>query len=862
MKSKIKINNIIGSAVLIAILFTNIAPSVAYAADFYDDYGSIGGFDNYGYSSYGTDNYGYSSGGDSYGYSSYGADNYGYSSGADNYGYSSYGSDNYGYSTPGSDPYGYSSSGGDAYGYSSISSDNYGSTAIGADTYGSTAITSDGYGSTYAGYDNYGSSFNGTDNYGSSYTGVDNYGSSYVGADNYGSSYTGYDNYGTSYTGYDNYGSSYSGYDNYGSSYTGQDNYGTGYATNYGYGSAYSTAGGGYSYSQPTVYSGGQAVQAARSYVSTPSYSYSQPYTYTQPRVAVSYPQTPTYIPTPAPARCSIDINPKVATINKGSGAAISWSSSNTSYVVLSGGVYSNTRVANSGSYTVYPQVNTTYTVICYNSQGLSNSSSAYITVTTPVTPPIFNYCTNGATNYPYCNNNVNNNYCTNGYNNYPYCNNGGVVITTYVYCNGVQYPQGYVCPTTQYNNLTVSTTGATGYTTTATLYGYVNPFNTSALIWFDYGTSQSNLQWQTTKQTTSISGQFSGNLSGLTCGTRYYYRAAAQNSYTTQYGSTLSFVTQACQNNNYGKNTVVTRLATSVGYTTAQLNGAFVSSAYANSCTSFFDYGTTYSLGNRTANQTLSNGSTVSYFSRAISGLTPNTTYYYRAGATCPNGTIYGNIVSFKTPSKKTVVTTYTAPKTEVKATETCLCDTQNYISLVLENLEETAVVGKLANYKLVYKNTSEETLKNVAIRVVLPEEMTMYSAEKGQYTKGGSTLVYTIDSLKSLEGTSFIITTLVDKNTSIGQQMIVNAYANYTVPTIVKDKKALEGEVTAYLISVAGNGTGMNPSNDDTKVSTSTGWTSFLPTTFIDWIIFIIVFLIFVSALRYVFGAFKRSE
>ncbi len=495
----------------------------------------------------------------------------------------------------------------------------------------------------------------------------------------------------------------------------------------------------------------------------------------------------------------------------------------------------------------------------CSNNNVCTNGYSNYPTCG-PTT------CTNGATNFPSCNNN----YCSNGATNFPACNN-----LQYVYCNGIRYNPGYVCPVQQPTCPSVSTTGATPANSTATIYGYVNTSNNNANISFDYGTSAHNLQWKTTTQSTNYSGQFSAQLSGLSCGTRYYYRASASGSSCNQSGTTLSFVTPACQQVvPYADNSVITRLATSVGYNDAQLNGAFIKGdENTQQCVSFFNYGTNYNLVNRTAGQNLYSNYTVNYFSKAIGGLSPNTTYYYKAGVTCANGTKFGNIVSFKTPAikyvyvaKKKIVYNhnYVKPKTEVSSTSTCLCDKSEYLTLLVENMENVATIGKVANYKISFKNISKENLSNIAVRVVLPDEETIFSASSGQYTKGTKTYLLTIPSLGSYEEGSVILTTTVDAKAQVGKQMIVNGYANYTVPTIVKGGQPLTGEVTAYALSTTGtqdgitNNAGMN-GNITNANSTMPSW---LPTSFMEWVISLLVFAIFISALKYVFTAFKSAN
>lgn len=89
----------------------------------------------------------------------------------------------------------------------------------------------------------------------------------------------------------------------------------------------------------------------------------------------------------------------------------------------------------------------------------------------------------------------------------------------------------------------------------------------------------------------------------------------------------------------------VVTNPATGVSDTFAQLNGILQSTG--NSATSvWFEYGPTYSLGSSTGSR---NGY-VGGFQEGISGLQPNTIYYFRAVARNASGISYGNIVSFYT--------------------------------------------------------------------------------------------------------------------------------------------------------------------------------------------------------------------
>jgi len=91
----------------------------------------------------------------------------------------------------------------------------------------------------------------------------------------------------------------------------------------------------------------------------------------------------------------------------------------------------------------------------------------------------------------------------------------------------------------------TVETESATDVTTTsAKLNGKVNPNGLSTTAWFEYGTLQGTYNYQTDTQ--SLSGStytsVSATITGLTAGTKYYYRIVAKNSVGTSYGTEMEF--------------------------------------------------------------------------------------------------------------------------------------------------------------------------------------------------------------------------------------------------------------------------------------------------------------------------------
>jgi hypothetical protein len=203
-------------------------------------------------------------------------------------------------------------------------------------------------------------------------------------------------------------------------------------------------------------------------------------------------------------------------------------------------------------------------------------------------------------------------------------------------------------------------TTGSASYSTTTTAIfngslASLGP-NTSATVSIEYGATTS---YGTTigTQTKTSAGDFSGTATSLTYGNTYHYRAkAVGNLGTTVYGDDITYVHVPG-----GTLTVSSSAATSVGTTSATLNGNLSALGSCGSASVWFEYGTTTGYGSTTTAETKTSTGT---FSAAVSGLTNGTTYHFRAVATCipPTAPTYGSDLTFTTgaPGTLTITTTY----------------------------------------------------------------------------------------------------------------------------------------------------------------------------------------------------------
>lgn len=188
-----------------------------------------------------------------------------------------------------------------------------------------------------------------------------------------------------------------------------------------------------------------------------------------------------------------------------------------------------------------------------------------------------------------------------------------------------------------------------------ATLNASYNSNGTAiTYVRFAYGTSSNNLNNYTSYQTAGIgSGSYSRSISGLDEDTTYYFRAEAYNglggssSTSPIQGSVQNFTTDDEDTSSASEPDISTDGASSITSTSAVLNALF--EANGNDTFIRFDYGTSSSnLSSHTDYEDVGDDS--GSFDEKVTGLEPNTTYYFRASGYNDEGSDNGSIYSFKT--------------------------------------------------------------------------------------------------------------------------------------------------------------------------------------------------------------------
>ena len=391
-------------------------------------------------------------------------------------------------------------------------------------------------------------------------------------------------------------------------------------------------------------------------------------------------------------------------------------------------------------------------------------------------------------------------------------------------------------------NNLSVTTYSATNVSqTSATLNGYVDPgsSNNSATHWFRYGTTSGYLG-----MTTNSSNQGSGThnmvdyISNLSPNTTYYFQAIAQNSYGTVHGSVQQFTTSSSfwNDNNAGQTSVMTTVATNVQPASASINGLLLNTTNAPTSV-YFEYGTSVGLGGTTTQKYLGLGTSIP-FSQFISGLAPNTIYYYRANAININGTARGTIEIFRTPGNEVNTNTNTnTTRTVYVNTGVTRTGLESPILLKIENRSEIFNIGDTVDYTVTYSNIGSNNLTKALLQVVLPKHVTFVNASRGTYAPEVSTLSVPLGDLAPQAGGVVYLQGRVNGLPLDHANIVTTAILVYTNPSGAQEN------AIAYVL---------NHDNNFNNLGASVGFFNFWGLGLLGWLLLLILILLIWLILR----------
>ena len=373
------------------------------------------------------------------------------------------------------------------------------------------------------------------------------------------------------------------------------------------------------------------------------------------------------------------------------------------------------------------------------------------------------------------------------------------------------------------YHYATVVTQNATNITANSTiLNGTIDPNGSNTTAWFEYGTSSNLSSVSETVHVNQGSGTnasaLAQSISGLAPSTTYYFRAVANNTYGTVKGNIYSFTT-AIRNG-----TVTTVQATSKSSTSAKLNGIFIN-PNRTQATGYFEYGKTASLSNKTTEKDLGTSTSVS-FSNFVTGLTPNTIYFFRAVVKNQGVINNGNILVFKTS-----VAGIDLPPTEIVTVEPIVVETESSI-LKITNEKDEIAIGDEVNYLVSFKNTDSKNFENAKLSVQLPKEVDFIESNFGKLNSDNDLVEFNPGILLAGQIGSITIKAKVNSKAQDNNLLITTAVMSYNIEgsTETKDEIAY---ATNHII--AGVGLEANPLFG----------ANFLPSTLLGWLALLLVIL-----------------
>jgi hypothetical protein len=211
----------------------------------------------------------------------------------------------------------------------------------------------------------------------------------------------------------------------------------------------------------------------------------------------------------------------------------------------------------------------------------------------------------------------------------------------------------------------TVTTGSAGGITTsTATLYGTVNPNGFDTHAWFLIATNSSMSGAVQGASSDVGSGtltmQLQSSVSGMTAGATYYFQLVAQNSAGTVKGGVSYFTTNSPSN----PPTVTTGSAGGITTSSATLYGTV--NPNGSDTHAWFLIATNSSMSGAVqgASADVGSGTSIMQLQSSVSGMTAGATYYFQMVAQNSAGTVKGGVSYFTTnrPSNPPTVTTGSA--------------------------------------------------------------------------------------------------------------------------------------------------------------------------------------------------------
>ena len=307
--------------------------------------------------------------------------------------------------------------------------------------------------------------------------------------------------------------------------------------------------------------------------------------------------------------------------------------------------------------------------------------------------------------------------------------------------------------------------------------------------VWFEWGDDDDDLDEETSDETVDANDDdtIGITITGLDEDTKYFFRCVAEDDDgNDDEGSVKSFTTDDEDDDsdeNGNEPDVTTLSATGVNTSSATLRGEVDPNG--DDTDAWFEWGTSSSNLNRTTSkQDVGDGSNDVSFSANISGLSANTTYFFRAVAENDEGDDEGSILSFRTETPVVnVVTRFVDIFREVEVEEP-----EEEALIITLNADSVDVDGRTIDYVVSYDNRTRLFLTDAELTVELPNELEFIDSDPNPTDDRGDELFYRIGRIEAGEEGSFLIETRLDESVDANDLIRLVAHVEYNDDSSVR--------------------------------------------------------------------------
>ena len=310
-----------------------------------------------------------------------------------------------------------------------------------------------------------------------------------------------------------------------------------------------------------------------------------------------------------------------------------------------------------------------------------------------------------------------------------------------------------------------------------------VDPNGEDTDVWFEWSDDEDDVDDGRGDETRTVeingndsSGTVRITITGLDEDTDYFFKCLAENTDGDDESNIEDFTTDR-DGGGGNEPDVTTRSATDVSTNSAVLRGE--ADPNGEDTDVWFEWGTSSSNLNRdTATEDIGDGTSNESFDARITGLSANTTYFFRAVGENNEGDDRGSILSFRT-------STVTPPTIITQIIERVVNrepEPEPEGLIITLDADTGNIDGNEIRYIVSYDNRTDETFTNAELIVEVPNELEFVDADPNADDETGSNLSFIIGTISPGEEDSFVIDTEVASNVDENDEIAFVANVEYT--------------------------------------------------------------------------------